>query len=304
MRTLDYKLRYFLPLAQTISSFTADQAQQLYDAETVKISRFGRTMHAQTHRNLLRMTKMFFHWAVGRNYVHSNPFAEVKPVGKPRAGKDQLRIDEARRLTQVLVGAAEQGEEGAVATYTQLVLGLRTSEVLHRKVRDLDDDGRVLWIPSGKTDNARRRLDIPEPLRTFLLAQAKGKPAEQRLFGSERAQPHFHIWQWRQVKRYCRRAGLRRVCPHSLRGLHSTLAIAAGCTSSVVASALGHGSFTVTAQHYVDPDTLRNANLRRFAQVLVSEPTPSNPPTLLQQLRALAPQELAELLIMLSVKPA
>lgn len=302
--TLEYKLRYFLPLAQTVSSFTADQAQQPYEAETVKISRFGRTMHAQTHRHLLRTAKMFFTWAVGRKYVRVNPFAEVKPVGKPHVGKDQLRIDEARRLTQVLVSAAEQGEEGAVATYTQLVLGLRTSEVLHRKVRDLDDDGRVLWIPSGKTDNARRRLDVPEPLRTFLLAQAKGKPPEWLLFGSERTQPYFPIWQWKQVRKYCRRAGLQRVCPHSLRGLHSSLAIAAGCTSSVVASALGHGSFAVTAQHYVDPDTLRNSNLRRVAQVLASEPRPTDPPSLLQQLRSLDPQELAELLRMLSVKPA
>lgn len=304
LRTLDYKLRYFLPLDQTVSSFTSDQAQQIYEAETVKISRFGRTMHAQTHRSLLRTTKMFFVWAVGRKYVRVNPFAEVKPVGKPRVGKDQLRIDEARRLTQVLVIAAERGEEGAVATYTQLVLGLRTSEVLHRKVRDLDDDGRVLWIPSGKTDNSRRRLDVPEPLRTFLLAQANGKPPELLLFGSERAQPYFQMWQWRQVRKYCRRAGLQRVCPHSLRGLHSSLAIASGCTSSVVASALGHGSFAVTAQHYVDPDTLRNSSLRRVAQVLASEPRPTNPQSLLQQLRSLDPQELVDLLRMLSVKPA
>ena len=39
-----------------------------------------------------------------------------------------------------------------------LLLGMRASEVLCRVVRDLDDAGRVLWIPLGKTDNARRRL--------------------------------------------------------------------------------------------------------------------------------------------------
>lgn len=300
INTLGYKLRYFLPLDQAVSSFTADQAQQLYEAETVKISRFGQVMRAQTHRKLLGVAKMFFCWAVRRKYARTNPFAAVKPVGKPRAGKDQLRIDEARRLTQVLLSAAEKGEEGAVATYMQLVLGLRSSEVLHRQVRDLDDDGRVLWIPSGKTDNARRRLEVTEPLRGLLLRQAKGQPPERRLFGGDRAQPHFHIWQWRQVRKYCRRAGLQRVCPHSLRGLHSSLAIAAGCTSSVVASALGHGSFAVTAQHYVDPDTLRNTTLRRVANALASEPAPAEPPSLLQQLRALAPQELAEILRMLS----
>ena len=68
----------------------------------------------------------------------------------------------------------------------------------------------------------------------------------------------------------------------------------------MVASALGHGNFAVTAQHYVDPDTLRNTTLRRVAHALAGEPTPAQPLSLLQQLRALAPQELAELLRMLS----
>ena len=35
--------------------------------------------------------------------------------------------------------------------------------------RDIDDEGRVLWIPSGKTKNAKRRLKIPEHLRPLLL---------------------------------------------------------------------------------------------------------------------------------------
>ena len=304
LETLDYRLRGFLPLDQPVSAFTADNAQKLYEAETVKISRFGRVMRAQTHRKLLAVTKLFFHWAVGLKYTRANPFAAVKPVGKVHTGKDQLRIDEARQLTEILISAAKQGEEGAIATYTQLVLGLRSSEVLHREVHDLDDAGRVLWIPSGKTDNARRRLEVPEVLRTFLLAQAKGKPPERLLFGSDRSQPYFPIWLWNQVRVYCKRAGLRRVCPHSLRGLHSSLAVAAGCTSTMVASALGHGSFAITAKHYVDADTLRNSTVRRVSDALARDPTPTQPPTLLEQLRALTPQEIAELLRELGGAPA
>ena len=79
---------------------------------------------------------------------------------------------------------------------------------------------------------------------------------------------------WHQVRKYCRRANVPRVCPHSLRGLHSSLALAAGCTSSAVASALGHGSFAITAKHYVDPDTLRNNTVRRVANALT---IPANP---------------------------
>ena len=263
-------------------------------------------MRAQTHHSVLRMTKLFFRWAVDRKYLRSNPFERVKPIGKAHAGKDQLRIDEARRLTQVLVAAAELGEEGAIATFCQLLLGLRSSEVLGRQIRDLDDDGRVLWIPTGKTHNARRRLEVPDALRPYLLRLAAGRPGERLIFGGDREQPYYHIWLWRQVKKYCERANLPRVCPHSLRGLHSSLAVAAGCTSGAVASALGHGSFAVTAKHYVDPDTLRNTTARRVADALSTEhAAPAAPsqreaaekaPPLLDQLRALSKQDREALL--------
>lgn len=47
------------------------------------------------------------------------------------------------------------------------MMGLRTSEVLERVVRDLDDGARYLWIDAGKTANARRRAAhcTPEPAR-------------------------------------------------------------------------------------------------------------------------------------------
>jgi integrase len=304
LHTLGYKLRYFLPVEQPLSSFTPEQAQSLYDAETERISRFGRVTRAQTHHSVLRMTKLFFRWAVEKKYLASNPFDGVKPVGKANAGKEQLRIDEARRLTQVLIAGAQQGEEGAIAAFCQLLLGLRSSEVLARKVRDLDDDGQVLWIPSGKTHNARRRLEVPDALRPFLLKLTEGKGPERLLFGGDRSEPYFHIWLWRQVKKYCQRANLPRVCPHSLRGLHSSLAVAAGCTSGAVASALGHGNFSVTAKHYVDPDTLRNTTVRRVSGALTGsmpagdgEAKASAPAlSLLEQVRALSKQDREALL--------
>lgn len=36
-----------------------------------------------------------------------------------------------------------------------LLLGLRAGEVISRVVRDLDDDGRLLWIPDAKTAKGR-----------------------------------------------------------------------------------------------------------------------------------------------------
>ena len=42
-------------------------------------------------------------------------------------------------------------------------------------VRDLDDDGKLLWIPDSKTEAGRRTLQVPELLRPMLKALAEGK---------------------------------------------------------------------------------------------------------------------------------
>jgi hypothetical protein len=53
-----------------------------------------------------------------------------------------------------------------------------------------------------------------------------------------------------------------------LRGLHATLALEAGATGNLVATALGHGSFAITARHYADPDTLLDTQARRVESAL------------------------------------
>ena len=95
-----------------LSAYTADFAQRLYTEETERVTRFQRPMRAQTHQIALRMAKQFFRWVVGRGHLRSSPFEKVKRTGKAQAGKQQLRIDEARQLTQVLLSAGREGEEG------------------------------------------------------------------------------------------------------------------------------------------------------------------------------------------------
>ena len=63
-----------------------------------------------------------------------------------------------------------------------MYLGLRQGEVTARVARDIDDDGRVLWVPFGKTHNARRRLRIPEQLRPLILRLMATKRADEPLF--------------------------------------------------------------------------------------------------------------------------
>ena len=56
------------------------------------------------------------------------------------------------------------------------------TEIVSRVVRDLDDGGKLLWIPDSKTEAGRRTLQVPELLQSHLLAIAEGKPSEAKLF--------------------------------------------------------------------------------------------------------------------------
>ncbi len=261
-------LEGFLPLEEPLNALLFERAERMYLEETQRLKPNGAPIAADTHHLLLRRVKHFYKWAAARRYVESSPFAEVRPVGRPRRGKPQLRIDEARRFVSYALVRAQALEVGATAALLQIFLGLRPTESVVRVVRDLDDDGQVLWVPFGKTENARRRLQVPDPLRGILLAHAAGKPADAPLLGPKGEVRHDRHALRRWLKQLCEGAGVPAVCPHSLRGLNATLALEAGATAHHVAAALGHASFATTARHYADASAVKNASLRKVADVL------------------------------------
>lgn len=303
LRNLRYKLLPFLPAERMIHTITAEVAAELYRAETQRPSRFLRPMAAASHRASLKYARALFRWLVeDRKYLQSNPFEHVKPVGRVNTGKHQLRLDEARKLHAWLLKQAER-DERATAVLTQLILGLRSAEVLRRQVRDVDDHGRLFCIESGKTKNARRWLEIRSPaLQALLAKQAQGRGPEELLFGAGRATPHEAPTLWKWLRSFCEDAGVPLVCPHSLRGLHSTLALEHGATSGLVAAALGHGSFAVTQRHYVRPGTmakLQQSKIVNALEVPAPEVAEDATPDLFQLTNALSnlsPEQLAQLL--------
>lgn len=143
-----------------------------------------------------------------------------------------------------------------------LLMGMRASEILRCAARDIDDRGRLLWIPVSKTMSGRRVLAIPVVLRRHLLRASTGQSPLARLF------PHRREWLYKWVRRICDLAGTPLVCTHSLRGLHATLAIDAGVSPPAVASALGHASARATLLSYADASTVAHARQRRVVSAL------------------------------------
>jgi integrase len=146
-------------------------------------------------------------------------------------------------------------EDGAVAALMALLMGMRVSEISDRIVRNLDDDGRLLWITDAKTQAGIRRLQVPQQLQPLLRRIAANKQPTDRLFGPN---VHRHMV-LRHVRRICKAAGVPVIPPHGLRGTHASLAMTAGATGDLVAAALGHESFTTTERHYARADAIADA---------------------------------------------
>ncbi len=250
------RLRRFLPVDLLLGDVTPALAQRLYVQETERTRPSGQPVAVATHHLILTLAKSFFAFCVERGYLPSSPFAAVRKLGRAKAGKAQLTADEARRFLDVALGQSGQGDVFALAAAMQLGLGLRSSELLLRQVRDVDEAGAVLRVPFGKTDRAARRLQVPEVLRPYLLSRVAGRAQQEKLFPHDGSLSAASTVLRRKVHDLCERAGVPKVCPHSLRGLHATLAIRQGVSGEAVAAALGHGSFAITARHYADPSAL------------------------------------------------
>lgn len=255
---------FFTDHGALLSDLTPAKCTALYDALRGRLGQHGKPLSVDTHRSILAEARMMAKLCVAKRWLRTSPLEGVEGKGKRRHGKPQLRIDEARRWMAKAIELADAGEAGAVAAMTALLLGMRASEITTRVVRDLDDNGRLLWIPDAKTEAGKRTLRVPDLLRPYLQRLAEGRAPDARIFGH-----HWRDWPREWVRRICGLAEVPVVCAHSMRGLHSTLAMDAGVTGHVVAASLGHEQVSTTMQSYAKPEAVAGAQQRRTLTVLI-----------------------------------
>jgi integrase len=223
------------------------------------------TQAVDSHRGTLSEARTFLAWCVKRGWLHENPLAKVEGVGRRNKGKAQLTIDEARKFeaTALRLANKRRGDLGALAALLPLVTGMRASEITNLRRRDLDDQGRILWVQRGKTEAARRRFVVTDSIRPPLLRAAKRLGPDDLLFGQ-----HWRDWPRENARRICLLAKVPVITAHGLRGTHATLAEEAGATGIAVARALGHEQVSTTHRHYTKPSVVSLATQNRALRVL------------------------------------
>lgn len=235
-------------------SLTVPMAQKLYRQRTEEIA-------VASHHNELGYARHFIKWCVEQGWLRLNPFMEVRPTGKPNRGKPKLRINESRLLYQTLI--ADESLQ-ATAVLTAFLLAMRASEVVERKVSELDDDGRLFWITNGKSRAAEREIEIPEVLRQRLLVHTQGLGPNDYIFGSMTRQTLY-----KATVRLCAKAGVSKITPHGLRGSAATQRVRDGRGIRDVAEYVGHADEGRTLrQHYLGGGAEESARGRQLVELL------------------------------------
>jgi integrase len=278
--TLSFRLRRFFAPKDSIpvGELTPAYASELYDLYRV-------TCSAATHHGALASARQFADWCVKEQLLSTNPFSKVEALGRPRKGKAQLHLDEARKLMDAAACAYLEGDEGGLAVLMALLLGLRAGEIVGRQVRDVDDGGLLLWVGAlaeddTKTESSVRRVEVPPDLAVMLKRQAHGKEPAADLFAHTGAS-----YVCDATRRLCRRAGVPEITAQGLRGTHATFAVGAGTSGHIVAMQLGHSSFRMTSGgHYATQGSVHSGKVLRVSDQLtnrfrtISGPSPETAP--------------------------
>lgn len=242
--------------SRAVAELKPARGQALYDELRRTPGAAGKLLAVDTHRADLIIAKGFCGWLVERGMLKASPLAAVKGVGRRLKGKQQPRVDEARKLHEICLA---DPSPAATAVLLLMWTAARSSELLSRTVRDVDDGGRILCIEEDrargwkpKSDQSRRQVEIPEHLRGRVLELCRDKVGAALLW-EWRGIGHHRNWLRDQLLEFCERAGIPPFCPHALRGWNATAQARAGVDLRAIAEALGHSSSAITERHYIEP---------------------------------------------------
>ena len=208
-------------------------------------------------------------WCVQRGWCRVATWSDVeRPEARRR--EEHLRPEEIGAFLRAAerLGASPPGERLAEdwrawpAAAWLLMHGLRTSEVQHVLVRDVDLVHGVVHV----VDRAGARTKSRQSSRAVPILSARALEALRDLLRDRQGEPDAAAipmgrqgraaaggrskWLSRRCELTCAEAGLRALSPHALRHTVATLAITAGADVSSVQALLGHEDARVTARIY------------------------------------------------------
>jgi len=208
--------------------------------------------------------------AIRMGLLTVNPCKGVRPPRPARYDIPALGPDDLTKL----MGTIRQSSY-YLYYHTLLLTGLRRSELLALKWRDVDldlacmyvahslhrlDDGSII-IKEPKTSSSRRPVDLPPSLALLLRQHKADQEVERALLGQNFNEDDFVFSHadgsplnpttvTHTFSKVAKRAGLPYLRLHDLRHIHATMLLKAGTHPRIVQERLGHSSIATTLDIY------------------------------------------------------
>jgi integrase len=216
----------------------------------------SRDVSEVTINTYYRQLRPFFHYLEEHEGL-ANPFKAMKAPRLPRTLPKARTPEECRRILDTVANYPWSNDfvrdRNTAMITTILYTGLRKSELLRLKVRDIDLEQRTIMVnkgkgPAGGTD----RLNyIPEELYVILDRYLKSRRARRyvtpELFIAERSGQVLPEISLRRIVDEVRRASGIPFSIHRLRHSYITMLLRAGTPIHIAAALAGHQQITTTA---------------------------------------------------------
>ena len=190
-----------------------------------------------SHKQLISAIALFL------KEVHRRPvdFSPVYPTRRPQPLPEILSVREVKAI----LAASRNLKHRAMLTLVY-ALGLRSGELIHLKVADIDGDRKVVHLKGAK-GNKDRLLPLPDTLRDLLREYYLKYQPQEYLFNGQNHATYSPQSLRKVFNAACQKAGIRKkVTLHSLRHAYATHLLEAGTDVRVIQQLLGHHSIRTT----------------------------------------------------------
>ena len=220
------------------------------------VALLDRGLKSRTASRKLSTVRGLFEYLLTEQEVETDP---TEPVDTPRYGRNMptvLGLDEVERLLEAPDESTPEGHRDWVMLEVLYATGLRVTELVELKLRDIDLEGGYVDVV-GKGDKQRivplgeiaveAVEDYVDRIRPVLLKKHGGPGCTPYLFVTRRGSSMTRQGFWKNLKRYGRIAGIdKSISPHKLRHSFATHLLERGADLRIVQNLLGHADISTT----------------------------------------------------------
>jgi len=212
----------------------------------------GEGLSAKSIARALNAVRMFYRYLVMESIVSEDPTAQVRGPRTHKSLPRYLTLEEVDHLLAAPDGSTPLGARDAAMVGLLYATGLRVSELVSLRVRDLNlDAGYLRCLGKGSKE---RIVPLGRPAAQRLRAYIDGARAARlrggshpSLFLNSRAGRMSRQGFWKILKKYGVALGLRgKLSPHVLRHSFATHLLERGADLRSVQMMLGHADISTT----------------------------------------------------------